>query len=370
MAKRRFLGLFAIFSLLLMGCGNGDNVPDGYHAVTFDTDGGSEVTRQVVKHGEKIAKPEDPVKEGYELEYWTYNDEEWSFNGYVCTEDMTLKAVWKTQYVKVDFKTVGGPSEALRGLSGSGTYSYGKRITIKASDYKDNGWEFIGWYEGEDLIHEGRSYTFEVKANHTFIAKWKRIPYPIHLDVVEGKGTLSVIDGVGLAGHTITVEAVPDPGYALSYINYGSREILTINHSIDVSTYQKAWMGDVYLYLWNADSGADYQAWPGVKLTYDSGCYPFNFYDYIDGPNAEGRFTHFLLNNGTGGMGGQSQDLLIEDYWLAKQIYIQGSTTQKYGVEASGYFVDGDEFIDGNVYSFEMPDKGVHLEAHFTEGPQ
>ena len=367
--------MFAVFSLLLVGCGGGDNVPDGYHAVTFDTDGGSEVTRQVVKHGEKIAKPEDPVKEGYELNYWTYNDEEWSFNGYVCTEDMTLKAVWKTQYVKVDFKTVGGPSDALHGLSGSGTYPYGKRITIKATDYKDNGWEFVGWYEGEELVHEGKSYTFDVKADHTFIAKWKRIPYEIDLSVVEGKGTFSVIDGVGLNGRTITVEAVPDPGYALSYIQYGSSHIMTINHKIDVSSnrlagYLEAWSGNVYLYLWNADTGDYFRAWPGVKLTYDSGYYSFNFYDYIDGPNAEGRFTHFLLNNGTGGMDGQSQDLLIEDYWNVNSIYLGQSSTEKYGIKAEPYSNEGNVFIDGNTYSFRMPDHGVWLEAHFTESPR
>ena len=35
-------------------------------------------------------------KQSYTFDGWYYNDERWSFIGYVATEDMTLKAHWTT----------------------------------------------------------------------------------------------------------------------------------------------------------------------------------------------------------------------------------------------------------------------------------
>ena len=63
--------------------------------VTFDSDGGSEVASQVVMQGEKIVKPENPIKEGYVFKCWTYENEPWSFIGLPVTSDMTLLAIWE-----------------------------------------------------------------------------------------------------------------------------------------------------------------------------------------------------------------------------------------------------------------------------------
>ena len=60
--------------------------------VTFDSNGGSEVSKQKVASGSKVSRPEDPTKEGYTFEGWYLGDEKWSFVGYVVTEDITLVA--------------------------------------------------------------------------------------------------------------------------------------------------------------------------------------------------------------------------------------------------------------------------------------
>ena len=66
-----------------------------FHTVTFDSQNGSNVPSQQVKHGEKITKPTDPTKEGYSFEGWTYDEQEWIFSIYVVTEDITLTANWE-----------------------------------------------------------------------------------------------------------------------------------------------------------------------------------------------------------------------------------------------------------------------------------
>ncbi len=63
--------------------------------VSFDTDGGSEVTAQSVTYGESATQPEDPTREGYEFIGW-YTEgyaSEYDFDEEV-TQDITVYALW------------------------------------------------------------------------------------------------------------------------------------------------------------------------------------------------------------------------------------------------------------------------------------
>lgn len=66
-------------------------------AVTFRTNGGNELEDITVQFGEKIPRPEDPKREGYELEGW-YTDihltEKWNFDEDVAEGNMSLYAKW------------------------------------------------------------------------------------------------------------------------------------------------------------------------------------------------------------------------------------------------------------------------------------
>ncbi len=63
------------------------------YQVTFDSNGGSEVASIKVKDGDKIEKPDDPIKEGYIFAGWYYLDELYDFD-LLVKSDMTLKAEW------------------------------------------------------------------------------------------------------------------------------------------------------------------------------------------------------------------------------------------------------------------------------------
>lgn len=71
----------------------GDYTPET-HTVTFNTNGGTAIEEQYVEHGYKITMPEDPTKENYIFDGWTYMGEDWKFNIYTVAEDMTLDANW------------------------------------------------------------------------------------------------------------------------------------------------------------------------------------------------------------------------------------------------------------------------------------
>lgn len=65
--------------------------------VEFRTNGGSEIPEQIIQYGEKIARPQDPVREGYYLEGW-YTDihlsDKWDFDNDIVQSNMFLYAKW------------------------------------------------------------------------------------------------------------------------------------------------------------------------------------------------------------------------------------------------------------------------------------
>ena len=63
--------------------------------VTFK-DGDKTISTETVVNGNKVKKPEDPVKEGYEFLCWMNGEEEYDFETPV-TEDLTLTASWKEE---------------------------------------------------------------------------------------------------------------------------------------------------------------------------------------------------------------------------------------------------------------------------------
>jgi len=71
--------------------------------VTFNSNGGSEISPKIVKSGEKITKPEDPKRSGYSFDAWYKNSaltNIWNFNTDVVTANMMLYAKW----IKIDDK--------------------------------------------------------------------------------------------------------------------------------------------------------------------------------------------------------------------------------------------------------------------------
>ena len=100
-------------TIVLTSCGQSDKSDDeeikgAEYMVTFNTDGGSEVASQTVRKGEKITKPEVPIKNGYDFDGWYAGDEVWSFVDYVVTDNMTLTAKWNISTYSINYVLNGG----------------------------------------------------------------------------------------------------------------------------------------------------------------------------------------------------------------------------------------------------------------------
>ena len=64
------------------------------YIVTFDTDDGTSIEKQIVEEGKTVTKPSNPSKEGYTFVKWTLDDSDYAFTEKV-TSNITIKAVWK-----------------------------------------------------------------------------------------------------------------------------------------------------------------------------------------------------------------------------------------------------------------------------------
>ena len=65
--------------------------------VQFETNGGTEIPSQTVRYGEKVQRPEDPIREGFHVEGW-YTDIDlknpWDFEKDTVQGNMTLYVKW------------------------------------------------------------------------------------------------------------------------------------------------------------------------------------------------------------------------------------------------------------------------------------
>lgn len=124
------------------------------HTVSFDTKGAGEIASQVIVHGEKARKPEDPVKAGSTFKGWSYHDEPWYFYSSAVTEDMQLVAVWELIDYRVTFKNDDGTVlEVIDNVHYGETVTYSGDTPIKPNPEEHYVYTFTGW--DKDLLVTG-----------------------------------------------------------------------------------------------------------------------------------------------------------------------------------------------------------------------
>jgi len=104
-------------------------------------------------------------------------------------------------------------------VSGAGTYAEGASVSINATP--NEGYSFISWKEGDEVISTNQTYSFSVSSNRTFVANFEREGYLIR-NLPEG---LSVFDYS--TDEDLTV--VPKLGEVVSILKKGESPIARIN---------------------------------------------------------------------------------------------------------------------------------------------
>ncbi len=134
--------------------------------VTFNTNGGSEVSSQTIDEDGYAVRPEDPVKEGFFFDNW-YADEAlttvYNFSRDKVTTDITVYAKWLNA-VTVTFDTKGGSDVA------SQTFVEGQKATDPGVPVKENT-VFDAWYADEACTVKF-DFTSAITEDTTIYAGW------------------------------------------------------------------------------------------------------------------------------------------------------------------------------------------------------
>ena len=147
------------------------------YAITFDTNGGSEIAPITQDYGTKITTPADPTRKGYTFKGWDKEIPET-----MPAENMTVKAQWEINQYAITFDTNGGSEIAPI------TQDYGTAITAPA-DPTRKGYTFKGW---DKEIPE----TMPAE-NITVKAQWEINQYTIAFDTNGGSEIAPITQDYG-----------------------------------------------------------------------------------------------------------------------------------------------------------------------------
>lgn len=182
--------------------------------VVFNTAGGSSIEAVEVLYGSAVEKPKDPTKDGYVFAGWYLGDNLYDFTKPV-KRHITLTAKWVKEgeepiFFTVKFNTDGDGQIDSQKVEVNSTAK-------RPNDPQKQGFEFLGWYLGEELFDFSKPITSDI----TLIAKWKEI-------VVEEQKTFTVTFDLGehLDGFSVKINenntvAKPTDPYLEGYLFCG-----------------------------------------------------------------------------------------------------------------------------------------------------
>ena len=148
--KLDLIGILVLFTTVLLmfnfaSCKTEIESTTTYYTVTFDADGGSEVSSQKIESGKKATSP-DSTKTGYYLSGWYNGETVFDFRTPI-TSDLTLRAKWTAYKYTIVFDKNGGTGDDMQSLS----CTYDKDVTLPMNSYTaPAGKVFVGWALSKD----------------------------------------------------------------------------------------------------------------------------------------------------------------------------------------------------------------------------
>lgn len=166
MKKIKVILVLVILTLLLQSC------TKTKYLVLFDTNGGNTIDNVYVLEGEKLAKPTDPIKEGFTFLYWMFEGEKFDFETPI-NNNMALVAKWEEEtFYQVIIDTNGA------GANQTINVKNGEKLS-KPNDPEKAGYLFVEW----QLDGEPYDFSKEVTSNFTLKALWEEIVYTPNVSV-------------------------------------------------------------------------------------------------------------------------------------------------------------------------------------------
>jgi uncharacterized repeat protein (TIGR02543 family) len=207
-----------------------------YHTVNFEANGGNPAPdSQNITHGGKVVMPPAMTKTNYGFGGWykdtTYTNQ-WNFATDTVTGNITLYAMWDTNYYTVNFEANGGnPAPDSQNIA------HGDKVVMPPAMTK-TGYGFVGWYKEAGYINLWDFDNYEIVDNITLHAKWLAISYTVTFNADGGTPSppqQNIING----GKVSKPENIAKEGYTLqgwykdaSYTNLWDFDSDTVTNNI------------------------------------------------------------------------------------------------------------------------------------------
>ncbi len=170
------------------------------YEVSFNSNGGSSVEKQIVLENEYVVKPDDPTRLGYTFRDWTYNGTPWLFDIYTVSKNINLSANWNINHYSITYDMDGGSIETDNPLT------YTVESAFEFNSPSKLGYEFLGWYDTDNV--KINSIVKGMTGNLSLKAKWTANQNALSVSSTDlDKGSAQVVSGDGYTDETITVKA-------------------------------------------------------------------------------------------------------------------------------------------------------------------
>ena len=211
--------------------------------ITFDTNGGNEIEKQVIDINGKAEKPLDPTKDGYSFAGWYLEDDLFDFDQEIA-KNITLIANWEEAKYTITFDTGGGSAVANQTVGPDGLAKKPSSNPTKA------GHTFISW----QVDSKDYDFSSKVTKNITIVAKWDAHKYTVTFD---SSGGTSVSSQTVSHGSKVTRPGNPSrsqyafAGWTLNGSSYNFDSAVTGN-----ITLKATWSTAKYTITFNSNGGS------------------------------------------------------------------------------------------------------------------
>ena len=233
--------------------------------ITFVDDDGTTPIKNTIKYNygtsvDDMDIPANPTKPADNT--YTYTFLGWSPALANVTKDVTYRATYTATYIDY-LLTLNKNIDNAGTVTGAGTYHFNDSLTITAET--NDGYTFNGWYDGETLVSNELSYTFNMPAtNKSYEARWTANTYTVALSkninnagTVTGAGTYHFND-------SLTITATTNPGYTFNgWYDGGTLVSNELSYTFNMLAANKS-----YEARWTANTNTAYKVehyWQNVE---------------------------------------------------------------------------------------------------------
>lgn len=179
------------------------------------------------------------ANQGYVFSNWTNN------NGVVVSTSasysftVTGKATLKANFIKQNFVVTTSSNPTLGGsATGSGTYAYNTKVTVKA--IPNNGYVFVNWKDtGGNIVSTTKAYKFNITGNTNLIANFSPKNYQVTTIARPNAGGSVTGGGTYAYNSVATVSATTNNGYVFVNWTSSTGNVLSTNSSYSFTVIGK-----------------------------------------------------------------------------------------------------------------------------------